>query len=53
MAIIYFTEKNIHGGYTIYGIDGVKQYYGYTKDEAEKRYRSEAKEKIFVNKAVK
>jgi len=50
MAIIYFTERNIHGGYTIYGIDGIKQYYGYKKDEAEKKYKEEAKQKFFCEK---
>ena len=50
MKIIYFSEKNIHGAWVVYGIDGVKQYYGYTKKEAEERYRKEAK--IITNKTT-
>lgn len=41
MAIIYFTEKNINGAWVIYGISGIKQYYGYTRSEAEKMYKHE------------
>lgn len=48
--MIYFTEKNLHGGYTIYGLNGVKQYYGYTKKEAEEKYKEQAKKEIFHNK---
>ena len=47
MKIIFFSEKNIHGAWVVYGINGVKQYYGYTKKEAERRYREEA-EKVII-----
>lgn len=47
MKIIFFSEKNIHGAWVVYGINGVKQYYGYTKKEAEKKYREEA-EKVII-----
>ena len=50
MAIIYFTERNIHGAWVIYGINGIKHYYGYTRKEAEKRYREEARNQIVANK---
>ena len=48
MKIIFFSEKNIHGAWVVYGINGVKQYYGYTKKEAEDRYREEARKAIIV-----
>jgi hypothetical protein len=41
-------ERNIHGAWIIYGVLGVEQYYYYTKKEAEKRYREEAKRTIFT-----
>ena len=50
MGIIYFTEKNVHGAWVIYGIIGVKQYYGYTKKQAEKSYKDEARMKVITRK---
>ena len=46
---IYFTERNIHGAIVIYGILGVKQYYGYTAAEAKKKYKDEANSNVFTN----
>lgn len=40
-------EKNIHGAWVVYGIDGIKQYYGYTKAQARKMYIENAN--IFIN----
>lgn len=40
-GIIFMTEKNIHGAWVIYGMLGVRQYYGYTKKKAETKYREE------------
>lgn len=40
-SIIFMTEKNIHGAWVIYGMLGVRQYYDYTKKEAEAMYVSE------------
>lgn len=42
-AKIYFTERNIHGAWVVYGSEGIKQYYGYTKKQAIEMYRREAK----------
>ena len=50
MKVIYSSERNIRGAWVVYGINGVKQYYGYTKKEAEKRYREEAKKVIIYSK---
>ena len=50
MAMIYFTERNIHGAWVVYGIIGVKQYYGYTKKEAEKMYKEQARMETITNK---
>ena len=47
MKAIYFSEKNRRGAWVVYGVNGVKQYYGYTKKEAERRYREEA-EKVII-----
>ena len=40
---IFFMEKNIRGAWVVYGTEGVKQYYGYTKAEARKKYIEECK----------
>lgn len=50
---IYFSERNIHGGWTIFGQIGVKQYYGYTKSEAEAAYRAECSRTIVKNTSLK
>ena len=50
MKEIYFTEKNIYGAWVVYGLIGVKQYYGYTKRESERRYREQVKQEIITNK---
>lgn len=50
MKVVYFYERNIRGAWVVYGINGVKQYYGYTKREAERRYREEAKKVIICAK---
>jgi hypothetical protein len=47
---IYFSEKNIHGAWVVYGALGVKQYYGYTKAESEQLYKTECSKMLFVNK---
>lgn len=39
---IFFTERNIHGAWVVYGSDGIKQYYGYTKRQAIERYQKDA-----------
>ena len=41
---IFFTERNIYGAWVIYGTEGVKQYYGYTRGEAEALYRESYRE---------
>lgn len=46
-SCIYFAEKNIHGAWVIYGILGVRHYYGYTKNQSMQRYRNEC-ERTFV-----
>jgi hypothetical protein len=50
MYPIFFTEKNIHGAWVVYGANGIKQYYYMTKSEAEKLYKEETAEKIFIEK---
>lgn len=45
---IYFVEKNIHGAWVVVGVIGTRQYYGYTKKEAIKRYNDEAYKTIIV-----
>lgn len=46
-AKIFFVDKNIHGAYVVYNSEGVKQYYGYTKQEVIKRYRQTGQ--TFIN----
>lgn len=45
-GIVFFMEKNIRGAWVVYGIDGVKQYYGYTKAKARQMYIDDYK--VFV-----
>lgn len=40
-SCIYFVEKNVHGAWVIYGALGVRQYYGYTKQQSKERYRND------------
>lgn len=47
---IYFSEKNARGAWVVYGAIGVKQYYNYTKAEAERLYTDECELILFVNK---
>jgi hypothetical protein len=49
MAIISFTEKNIHGAWVVFGIMGIRRYYGYTKVQAESMYREEYERTHVVN----
>ena len=42
-GIIHFVEKNIRGAWVVFGVDGIKQYYGYTKAEAIRRYKEDCK----------
>lgn len=45
-AVIDFIERNIRGAWVIYGSLGIRQYYYYTKKEAERLYRKEYKQSI-------
>jgi hypothetical protein len=49
--MIYFTERNRYGAVVVYGIDGVKQYYGYSVRKARKRYLEESR--VIVAKEAK
>ena len=42
-GIIHFVEKNIRGAWVVFGVDGIKQYYGYTKAEAIGLYKEVSK----------
>ena len=46
-GVVWFSERNVRGAWVVYGIDGRKQYYGYTKGQAEKQYKQDCK--TFVN----
>lgn len=39
MQLVYSAEKNIRGAWVVYGVEGVKQYYGYSKAEAIRLYK--------------
>ena len=47
---VFLVEKNIRGAWVVYGAIGVKQYYGYSKSEAVRRYEEECKKTNFENK---
>jgi hypothetical protein len=38
-GIVWLVEQNVHGGYTVYGSCGIRQYYGYSKSEAITKYK--------------
>ena len=42
-GIIFFIDRNIRGAWVVYGLEGVKQYYGYTKEQARQKYLDEAR----------
>lgn len=46
-GIIFFVERNIRGAWVVYGLCGIKQYYGYTRKEAIERYKADCD--IIVN----
>lgn len=48
-SCILFTERNIRGAWVVYGDLGVRQYYGYSKREAERRYREECRQTCVYN----
>ena len=39
---INFVERNIHGAWVVWGVLGIRQYYGYTKAEVIQMYKDEA-----------
>lgn len=43
-GIIFFVERNIRGAWVVYGLCGIKQYYGYTRKEAIERYKRRIRE---------
>ena len=53
MKWILLIERNLRSGWAIYGELGVKQYYGYTKQEAIRMYQDEAERTVFVNQPRK
>lgn len=48
-GIIQFIERNIRGMLVMYGINGIQQFYGYTKAQAMTKYLENCKGKVFIN----
>ena len=42
-SLVYFVERNHRGAWVVYGVEGVKQYYGYTKKQAVQLYKDSCK----------
>lgn len=42
-SIVFFVERNHHAAWVVYGAEGVKQYYGYTKEQAIQLYKESCK----------
>lgn len=42
-------ERNIRGAWVVWGADGIKQYYGYTKAQARQKYLDECN--VFINES--
>lgn len=40
--------KNFRGAWVVYGAIGIRQYYGYSKQESMRRYRQECDEKVIL-----
>lgn len=51
MGVVFFVERNMHGSRVVYGVDGVKQYYGLSKAEAVQRYKENCN--VFINQNMK
>ena len=49
-AKIFFVERNIRGACVVYGSEGVKQYYGYSKSQAKKMYQESGR--TFMNRRL-
>ena len=49
MATIDLVETNMRGAVVVWGVIGIRQYYGYTKTEARRMYLEECKRKVFFN----
>lgn len=45
---IDIVDRNVHGAWVIWGGIGIRHYYGYTKQEAIRRYRAEWAAKIII-----
>lgn len=50
-GIVWFVEMNIRGAWVVYGIDGIKQYYGYSKEEAVSQYKADCR--VVINHGKK
>lgn len=44
---VTFIELNIRGAWVVHGSIGIRQYYGYSKEDAIKKYIDECKNSIF------
>lgn len=42
--MVHFAERNTAGAWAVYGSEGVKQFYGYTKAEAIRRYKEASRD---------
>ena len=47
-AKIFFVRRNICGAWVVYGSEGVKHFYGYSKSQAKKMYQESGR--TFVNR---
>lgn len=50
IAMIFFVERNHRGAWVVYGSEGVKQYYGYTKKQAVQMYKESSR--TLVNEVI-
>lgn len=49
---VWLVEKNVHAAWVIYGAIGIRQYYGYSKREACRRYREECRKNDDCRKEI-
>lgn len=50
-GLIFFVEQNVRGAWVVYGLCGIKQYYGYTRKQAIEQYKADCD--IFENQKEK
>lgn len=49
-GLIWLIERNVRAAWVIYGEIGIRQYYGYSKQQAKEKYLDECKKSVFYER---